>query len=246
MLALLLSLTTLAAANAPRPSLAHAKALLGNFDDDAAAAELRQLLATHPPAPVAAQAHLYLGLVAINQLRTDGAVKEFEEAIRRDLGIDLPPVVPPLAHRAFERARDVVLREVARQPAAPPIIVEAPAAPPLAVEKPAPRVRSRLPAWVLFGVGGGALAAGVVFGVLDSSAVSQGRNGGTGGLSVNQIASLQSQAQTDAVVADVCFGAAAAAAVVGTVLFFTAGSGHAQIAALPLPGGAAAAVSGSF
>ncbi|MHB8417236.1 MAG: tetratricopeptide repeat protein [Myxococcales bacterium] len=88
-----------------RPALARAVAYFNDFDDARAQAELRRLLQHPQPRAVAAKAHLYLGLIAMNRFDTDAALAEFKQALMIDPGIDLVIEASPKARLAFQEAR---------------------------------------------------------------------------------------------------------------------------------------------
>jgi tetratricopeptide (TPR) repeat protein len=97
------------AAGAEAADLAHAIDLFKKGQDDQAAPEFRALAARGPHC--AAEAHLYLGLIAFNALRPDEAKAEFKRAIAADEAIEPPFLLTsPKARLAFDDAR----REYAR------------------------------------------------------------------------------------------------------------------------------------
>ncbi|MHB8420991.1 MAG: hypothetical protein ACYDCL_23210 [Myxococcales bacterium] len=229
-------------ARAGKPQLAHALSLYDNFDLAGAERELDALLAASPPPHTAAIAHIYLGLIDM-ELRYDSATAtvEFRKAVAKEPTVDVPYGASPKERMIFLRAQAAEFESVPKlsHPAR-----SRPAAEPKAVAP--PPARSRTGSWVAFGVGAGALAAGAVFGVLDEQVRSEGQNAATRGVSASTLKGLPAQASTDAIVADVCYGAAAAAGIVGVALLFTGARSATTVAAVPVAGGAVATLSGRF
>jgi len=229
----------------PRPSpqaaLQEAVKLFQNFEDPQAAVLLRALLNRSPPKSVAARAHIYLGLIALNAADADGAQAEFEKAVRTDVVIDLPPGQSPKAQILFAEAR----REVASTPLPAPVAAPRPgegaASMPTAVTAPEEAAPSHLPAYVVGGIGVAALAAGGIFGYLQLQAGDDARNDATLAASLND---GQPFAQ-DGIVADVLYGLGGAALITSIVLFVTEGSAKAPPVTVSAgPGGFA--LSGAF
>lgn len=127
------------------------------------------------------------------------------------------------------------------------------AAPP-AAPAPAGSAVNRTPAYVTWTVAGAGLAVGAVFGVLALSAKSKLDGSGEcaagpkfcGASAASDIDALQ----TDAVISTIGWGVAGAGAVLGTILFFTAGSSAPQTTGAagwrPWIGAGSAGVIGSF
>ena len=226
----------------PELALGEAVKLFQDFEDQRAAAVLQALLKRSPPKSVAARAHIYLGLIALNAADADGAQAEFEKAVRTDVLIDLPPGQSPKAQILFAEAR----REVAAGPvglstagAAPrPEEGVAAMSPVAATEEPSP---SHAPAYVVGAIGVAALAAGGIFGFLQMQSGSSARNDATLAASLND---GQPYAQ-DGIVADVLFGVGGAALITAIILFATEGAPKTPAVAFSAgPGGVA--LSGAF
>jgi len=197
-----------------------------SFDDGRAVALLHELLHHGPPVDIAAKAHLYLGIIALDALRVADAREEFEQAI----GID-PTLEPPLTSSPKVGAlyRDVrrklatgpEMRSRAAEPAPPSALPPAlsPMPPPELTEPP-PEPPSHLPAYVVGGVGLACLATGIVLGVVSNSEASQATSPGPGEYATVAEAAAQT-ASSERVAADVLFGVALVAGVTSVVLFFT-------------------------
>ncbi len=110
------------ARSTPQAALQAAVRLFEGFKDDQAAAALRTLLARSPPASVAAKAHVYLGLIALNAGDADSAKSEFAAALRADVLVDLPPGQSPKARLAFGQVRSALVAqgEASATPTKPP------------------------------------------------------------------------------------------------------------------------------
>ncbi|HUB06165.1 MAG TPA: hypothetical protein VMB50_04150 [Myxococcales bacterium] len=90
---------------AAKPSLGRAVAYFNDFDDAHCQAELTALLRHPQPRLVAAKAHLYLALIAMNRADPDGALAEFKKALLIDPAIDVGLEASPKARLAFQEAR---------------------------------------------------------------------------------------------------------------------------------------------
>ncbi len=209
-------------------ALDHAVRQFETFDDVKAATELHALLMRSPPASVAAKAHIYLGLIALNQTDSESAKAEFMNAVAADVVVDLPIGQSPKAEILFAEARRAIASgPLAKGAPSTAFLHEAgdgaaPAAAPVpaaaeATLAPAP---SRVPAYVVGGIGVAALVAGGIFGFLQQQAKSS--VGSDLSLSAAQ-SDAQPYAQ-DGIAADVLFGVGGAALVTAVILFFTEGS----------------------
>jgi hypothetical protein len=224
---------------APTQELARAVQLFESFKDQTAAMLLRDVLLRAPAASIAAKAHVYLGLIALNATDAEEAEAEFRKAIAAYVLVELPPNPSPKAQVLFTEARRELaaaapLPEVARpSPASPPpVVVERPSAP-------APASPSPLPAYVVGGGGIAALAVGGVFGYLQQSAASEVQRDAA--LSA-ALADGQPYAR-DGITADVLYCAGGAALLVAIILFATERAAPA-ISASAGPGGLS--ISGAF
>jgi tetratricopeptide (TPR) repeat protein len=137
--------------------LARAIALFENFDDEGATAVLKPILAQQPPNRVAAKVHLYLGLIALNALRTDEARAELKQALVIDPTLELPPVASPKTKTVFGQVRQQVEAEAEAVPnkhsgPAPSTAVS--------TDKPPPEVEPGHSHWGSWTLGGIAVVAG--------------------------------------------------------------------------------------
>ncbi|MHB8418607.1 MAG: hypothetical protein ACYDCL_11055 [Myxococcales bacterium] len=116
-LATLVPLVALAASTPPQHSslLDRAIAAFESFRDDEAAALLREVLAQQPPGAVAAKAHLYLGLIALNAIDPDLTRAEFKLSLEANPAIELPTQVSPKAWLAFEEVRRSMTSQLANR-----------------------------------------------------------------------------------------------------------------------------------
>ncbi|HUB09254.1 MAG TPA: hypothetical protein VMB50_19780 [Myxococcales bacterium] len=90
---------------APKPTLARAVAYFNDFDDAHARTELEALLRHPQPRLVAAKAHLYLGLIAMNHVDVDTSLQEFRRALEIDPALEMVLEASPKARLTFEEAR---------------------------------------------------------------------------------------------------------------------------------------------
>jgi hypothetical protein len=210
-------------------SLDDAVQFFESFDDERAALKFRALLAGSPPGEIAAKAHLYLGLIAFDNIKPDLAKLEFRRALEANPGVDVPPKTSPKARLAFAAALHNFELEMEGAAAAPkrPRMEPAPAAAtavsPAEVEG-ATAPRSHTAAYVL---GGLTLALGAVaiYGGIDlvnyNSMVNTGNGSGGSALrptyTSDQLASGRGQASFWAIGWPVSAGLAAAG-LVGTFL----------------------------
>lgn len=199
----LLSLSAPAAAHDSRQSLGQAILLFENFEDAKAEAIFRALLRHSPSRAMAGKAHLYLGLIAMNQLDSDRAMEEFKAALLVEPALDFVRGGSPKARLAFEEARHALegqlrssepetpARPAAAPPAAPEAAVSSPAPPPAGAAKPR---SSHALAITLGAVGVVAAGLGIYGGVdvLDYNSQVSSTHGGT--LFTPQLQSAQSQA----------------------------------------------------
>jgi hypothetical protein len=215
--------------------------LFNNFEDAKAEAVLRAFAATSPP-PSAEQlgkAHLYLGLIAFQALDSDKARAEFAFAVRVAPAIEVPYGVSPKARLLFEQVQRETIEQEARTKAARPPPQRAAEVPPAPPESP-----SRVPAYLLGGIGLAGVAAGCIVGAIAASDLSASKNLAT---PVDVAAAKNSSAGTEGLTADILFAAGGTLAAIGVVLWFVEAPHDVQAAVTPLPsGGAAMLVSGSF
>ncbi|HUB06235.1 MAG TPA: tetratricopeptide repeat protein [Myxococcales bacterium] len=210
----------LAAAPNPGAELAEGIAHFKAFDDDGAAALLKQSLADQPTPEQAAQAHLYLGLIAFNALRGAEARAEFELALEANAYAELPEDASPKAKLLLVQIRQKMLSAGAK-PAAPAAATE----PAGAVQTDEGRA-SRWPAWTLAAAAVAALGTGAGFGYAQSQAQASFKTADLPGQPAGTAASLSQSIGTDGLVADVLFGVGAAAGVAAIVLFAVPAGGE--------------------
>ncbi len=165
MLARLLLPLLLAAAPPPGRTLQRAIALFQSFEDEKAARLLREVLARSPSGALAAKAHTYLGLIALNAIDPDLARLEFRLAIQANPAAELPLDASPKAHLAFDQARNALARRTEREAAAVPAAPVQATSPPLETVQPAPP-RSHAWGWLLVATAV-ACAAVTAYGIYD-------------------------------------------------------------------------------
>lgn len=142
-----------AAAEAQREAqLQAAIAATNDLDDERARALFNELLAANPPDRIAAQAHLYLGVIDYNALDKVHGDGELSRALELDPTLETPPKTSPKIALAFEEARRKLVQKLR---AAAPVPTASQAF--LAVDQEAPH--ARVWPWVL---GAGAVAAAAV------------------------------------------------------------------------------------
>ncbi len=208
---LLAALAALAAApplSTPEQMLDEGVALYRNLEFGRAQAKLSELVTLSPPKPLRARAHLYLGLIAFENLRAAAADEEFQLAMADDSAIELPLGTSPKARIAFAKSRAVLARKL-EATSAP---LDATLTDPFA-EAPAPRPRrSHALSWTLGALG---LAAAAVAAVGAGELVGYGSfvgsaNASPGGVTAAQAGSARSAARAWQIVSPVCAGLAVA------------------------------------
>jgi cell division septation protein DedD len=123
-----LALTLAGTAQAGRPpALARAIRLYESFEDVESARAFRAILASSPTRAVAAQAHLYLGLIAVNHLDAERAIREFKQGLVNDPTLDVGPDVSPKARLTFDEARHELERQLSLPTRGTDAVVAAPA-----------------------------------------------------------------------------------------------------------------------
>jgi hypothetical protein len=256
---ILLVATVLAAASVasaketPREELARAIQLFENFQDDAAAFALHDLLHHAPSAAVAAKAHIYLALILLNSADADGAKLEMQRAVSTDVMVDLPLGQSPKAQVLFAQARRELTTVGAPSPGGAPLAAPGPTAsehgmegmlpadgaPAVTKEAAAPPepAPSHLPAYL---VGVGSLVAfgvGGLFGYLQQQALTNAKDPSQ----APTVTALQNYAQSqypqDGLIADILFGAGAAAGITAIILFATETPRHGQAASVSVSAG---------
>ncbi|MHB8420770.1 MAG: hypothetical protein ACYDCL_22070 [Myxococcales bacterium] len=215
---LLTALTSAAPAPTVAPALDHALARYRDLDESAAERELRALLAGNPGPHVAALAHLYLGLIAM-ELEYDSplAETEFRRAVALEPTIDLPLSAAPKERMIFFRAQkdEIESETTGRTPT--PVQAAAPAA---ALTEPAPaRGHVSSAAWWLGGGGAAAAVAGTVLGVLAAQ-----NDGTTTGTPPHHSVPYASYAagQSEGLAADILWSAGGALVVTAVIVALTA------------------------
>ncbi len=217
-----------AASNGPE-ALGAAIELYRNLDDSGAAQALHSLLRHAPVAAVAAKAHLYLALIALNAAQGDDAKAELREALSIDPTVLPPTDCSPKVWELFAQLqREQATSQAAARPREAAPITASPAPPLVAATAPERPARSHAVSYALFGIAGAALVGGVGFGLASRSAAD--RIPATPDLATSL--RLASQAGTDGAIADVGFGLAAASAVAATIVYLVQGPGG---QAEPLP-----------
>jgi hypothetical protein len=276
----LLAVLLLAAAHpalakpSPQATLKQAIRLVSQLEDERAKAMLIKLLRHSPRASIAAQAHVYLGIIALNALETGLARSEFKKAIETDDTVELPLNAAPKARLLFGEAQGNMAQTApppepapAAEPAPPSVLVvpsepapeaAAPEAAPTPAALPAelaapfpPKPANHLPAYIVGGVAVAALAGGIIFGVEANSTLAAAK--------LNPVAAAAeaqgAQVGTYGLVADICYGVSAVAGVAAVILFFmekpeTSGDAAAAPAPaaslIPIPGGAVLSAGGRF
>ncbi len=127
---------------------------------------------------------------------------------------------------------------------APVVVTPPPSDVPMVGAPQRPSSRVNPAAWVCFAGAGATAIGGVVAGVLSRGANSRVDNatkdseGFVSGMTQREAANLRSQAKTEAIAANVLFGAAVALAGTGTAIWvFSSSSGSSSVAFVPSPGG---------
>lgn len=86
--------------------------LFNNFEDQRAESSLAELLQRRPPSGQAARARVYLGLIALNALKSDAARAEFKAALAIEPTTELPFDASPKARLVFEQVRQEFVVDV--------------------------------------------------------------------------------------------------------------------------------------
>jgi hypothetical protein len=234
--------------------LERAVKLFNDFEDPKAALILNEILKRQPSPDQAAKALVYLGLIALNALKTDRARAEFKEALAIDATTELPFDAAPKARLAFDQARRELEREAQQKTFEPPkvapesqksslpsgvVVTQQPSSGSPApahqvtvreqVLAPLPQAPPSLaPSIVVASTGAAAVIAGAVFGALANASANQANQAPQAGPS----AQFALQAGTDGLVADICFGVGAAAIATGAILFLVELRGRHGMAAV--------------
>ena len=240
--------------------------MVARLEDSRAKMLLQELLRHSPPASIAVQCHLYLGIIALNTLDPAEAKAEFKRAIAVDPTAELPVTASPKARLVYGEAQKELAQteQLPTPPAEEPApataaaTTEMQAAPeaaatpvPAGISTPVePKSANHIPAYVVGGIAVAALAGGLIFGVEANVTTTQAQNSTSAvGLEAKGV-----QVGTFGLIADVCYGVSLAAAVTAVVLFFTEkpeGTGEATASPptarlIPLPGGAVLSAGGRF
>jgi hypothetical protein len=124
-----------------------------SFEDERAAMKFRALLLHSPPGEIAAKAHMYLGIIAFDDMKPDVAKLEFRHALEANPALDLPPKTSPKTRLAFGAVRHALEVEVEGGARAKP--ARAPTAatsPPVTLNEPEPASSSHTAGFILGGV----------------------------------------------------------------------------------------------
>jgi hypothetical protein len=103
-----------------------------SFEDERAAMKFRALLARAPPGEIAAKVHLYLGIIAFDDMKPDVARTEFRRALEANPAVELPPKTSPKTRLAFGGVRHALELEMdpgtrgSKPAAAPAAAISAP------------------------------------------------------------------------------------------------------------------------
>jgi hypothetical protein len=240
--------------------------MVARLEDSRAKVLLEELLRHSPPASIAVQCHLYLGIIALNTLDPAEAKAEFKRAIAVDPTAELPVTASPKARLVYGEAQKELSQTeqlpnppageaapasaaAATEPTTPAPEAAAPA--PAGVSAPIePKSANHIPAYAVGGVAVAALAGGIIFGVEANVTTTQAQDSTSAvGLEAKGV-----QVGTFGLIADVCYGVSLAAAVTAVVLFFTEkpeGVGETSVSPptailLPVPGGAVLSAGGRF
>ncbi len=214
--------------------------------DPEASAILHALLAAAPPAPIAAKAHVYLGLIAFNALATPEALAEFSLAIQADAAVELPRDCSPKARIAFTQA------QLANGAGPPPDVLIVPSAPashdrPVQTAFATAARRVWWPSCLSLGIGAAALGAASYFAIAANGDQKAAQSASAGSLSAAQAINEQNQARVYNRIADIGFGTAATAGVTAVILYLALpGQATLTPSAAVVPGGAAMSLSGRW
>lgn len=183
-----------------------------NLDDEGATALLNAVLAGKISSEQAAQAHMYLGLIAFNALRAEDAREQFKLALAASPYAEIPTDASPKAKLLLAQIRAELLQE--SQSAAE--TTERPPAEATAVQPAPTETRAgRWYAWVTAAAAAAALGVGVGFGVAQAGA----QAGLKTVMDASQATSLGQAVARDGLIADVLFGVGGAAGIAAVVLF---------------------------
>jgi tetratricopeptide (TPR) repeat protein len=211
------------AARAENPYLEQAVQSYENFEYEEALRILQQ--AVEVPGATKeelAKVHLYMGLVRFTLGDPAQAEKEFKKAIGLNYQIKPPPDTSPKIVSEFQRIKKTIPPPEAKKP---PNGIKPPGdGGGIVIVKPLPTPpRKRVWTWVVLGVGAGALVGGGVFGYLASSAKADFDKEPY----ADKANDLKNSAESQALLANILFGAGGAAMAAALILFFTEGSDQA-------------------
>ncbi len=126
-----------------------------SFEDERAAMKFRALLARSPPGEIAAKAHMYLGIIAFDDMKPDVAKMEFRRALEANPAIDLPAKTSPKTRLAFGGVRHALEVEMEGglrpQPPRPAAAPAAATAEPVVLVEPETAPHSHTAAYILGG-----------------------------------------------------------------------------------------------
>jgi tetratricopeptide (TPR) repeat protein len=244
-LALLLLATLSAAEPAPNPYLAQAKVLYQGLEFEKALARLKRAETWKKnTARDTAEISLYRGLCRYQQGDERGARAELRRALQRDATLELPPLTSPKIRAVFDEELAAVQpgSGAPTQPAGSPAVTpaanaaaaSAPAVAPLAAPsastsiapaalapppgKAGPPALSKNPTpWL---IAAGSAAAFVAAGGLFAYSATRNASAANAAPYASDAIPLSRAAQQDATIANVLFGASAAAVAAGVTLYF--------------------------
>lgn len=179
-------------------------------------------------------------------LKRDAAIAAYERFL------ELPGTTADLRAKALGalealRKEKAALERVARVEAAPPPAVAGGSPAPGSVTTAPPAKRSRTLEWALIGGGAAVVATGAIFGVLALQANSDFDDLQASGADRMTLEDKQSDAQNNALAADVLIGVGAVSIIAGTIMYLTTGDDDAVAVAPAVgPDFGGVAFSGSF
>ena len=190
-----------------------------------------------------ASIHIYMGMAHFNLLDQAAARMSFREALKLRPKTPLPANVSPKIRELFQQVKDKVNAEMAAK-----LKRKSKPKPKPKPKKPPPpkddgRGAYRASAWVMLGVAVAAAGAGVGLGLTGRSLASDAEDLS---LPYAEARDLHDQASTRYLVTNILIGVAGAAAVTSGVLLYFGyrGQPEAQVALVPLQGGALVQVGG--
>lgn len=228
---------------APNPHLVKGKKLLNDMEDAKALESFKQAL-EEPGLPVKEKAEIYvhMGVARFNLLKKDEAKKDFRQALETFPDIELPAMTSPKIKAIFKEVQAKYKADTT------PVVKPKPKPKPKPIKVPKPkpsdgRAALRWSAWGCLGVAVAAAGTGVAMAMLASDYEEKANDLG---IPFSAAEEYHMKAENRALVANIMFATAGAAAVTSAVLFYFGyrKKSSATATVVPIPSGVMVQVGG--